>query len=409
MLLVLLSFGSAEGAVTLAWDPNPEADIAGYIISYGTSSRQYTTSVDVGETTTFVFAQPDPTKTYFMAVQAYNTAGQRSPFSNEVSTSALSPLTATGLTSNAATQPRVGNTITFIATATGGVAPYQYKWWVFDGTTSTVGQNWSTSNTFAWTPTQPKPSYRVTVWVRNASSTVDNFDNPGSTLSMTVSVSANLTLSVGGVVPNTGSTLGGTTVTIRGANFSSGANVSLGTTPATEVTVIDNTTITARTPAHVAGVVPVAVTNTNRQSGTRPNAFTYTGPPARAATPPHAPSRPSGPTPAPTVSSVVPNSGSGKGGTTVTITGTNFVPGATVSFGDNPAATTVLVATSTSIVATTPSHAGGAVKVVVTNPDKQSGTRAGGFRYVAVAPSPRARPAASAAQPPVGRPRRPAD
>jgi ribosomal protein S4 len=68
--------------------------------------------------------------------------------------------------------------------------------------------------------------------------------------------------------------------------------------------------------------------------------------------------------PAPTVTSVVPNSGSAKGGTTVTITGTNFVPGATVSFGGVPAATTVLVASSTLIVATTPSHTGGAVEEV---------------------------------------------
>ncbi len=72
MLLVLLSVGPAESAVTVAWDPNPEADVTGYIISYGTSARQYTTSVDVGATTTFVFAQPDPTKVYFLAVQAYN-------------------------------------------------------------------------------------------------------------------------------------------------------------------------------------------------------------------------------------------------------------------------------------------------------------------------------------------------
>lgn len=374
MLLVLLSLGSAEGAVTLAWDPNPEADIAGYIISYGTSSRQYTTSVDVGDTTSFLFAQPDPAKVYFLAVQAYNTAGQRSPFSNEVTTSAaVRPLTATGLTSNAPTQPRTGNTITFTATATGGLTPYQYKWWVSDGVTSTIGQNWSASNTFAWTPTQAKPSYRITVWVRNASSTVDNFDNPSATLSMAVSVSAN-PLSVGSVVPNTGSTGGGTIVTITGANFASGATVTFGGTPATAVTVVNSTSIRARTPAHVVGVVAVAVTNPSRLSGTRANAFSYTVPLA-------APPPPS--TPAPTVSSVMPNSGSTRGGTTVTITGANFVPGATVTFGGVPAATTVVVANSTSIVATTPSHAGGAVAVVVINPTKQSGTRASGFTYIA--------------------------
>ncbi len=89
--------------------------------------------------------------------------------------------------------------------------------------------------------------------------------------------------------------------------------------------------------------------------------------------------------PAPTVTSVVPNSGSAKGGTTVTITGADFVPGATVSFGGIPAATMVVVATSTTIVATTPPHAGGPVNIVVTNPDKQSGTHTAGFTFIAAA------------------------
>ncbi|HEY7446050.1 MAG TPA: IPT/TIG domain-containing protein [Vicinamibacterales bacterium] len=390
MLLVLLFAGPAESAVTLAWDPNPEGDIAGYIISYGTNSRQYTTSIDVGDTTTFVFAQPDPTKVYFLAVQAYNDAGLRSPFSNEVSTSAVArPLTATGLTSNAPAQARTGNVITFTATATGGRAPYHYKWWVSDGAASTVGQNWSTNNTFAWRPTQAKPGYRITVWVRNASSTIDNFDNPGARLSMTVAVVGATPItpivSVNSVAPGSGSTGGGTTVTIKGANFASGAIVRFGTTAATAVTVVNSTSITARTPAHVAGVVAVVVTNPNKQSGTRANAFAYAAP---AAPPPSL-------SPPPTVSGVTPNTGSTRGGTTVTISGANFVPGATVTFGGVPAATTVVVANSKSIVATTPAHVGGPVAVIVINPNKQTGTRASGFTYIAVAPPPAAPPAAS--------------
>ena len=77
--------------------------------------------------------------------------------------------------------------------------------------------------------------------------------------------------------------------------------------------------------------------------------------------------------PAPTVSSISPNSGTANGGTTVTITGTGFLSGATVSLGGT-AATGVTVVSSTSITATTPAHAAGAVNVVVTNTDGQSGT-----------------------------------
>ena len=57
--------------------------------------------------------------------------------------------------------------------------------------------------------------------------------------------------------------------------------------------------------------------------------------------------------PSPTVSSVSPNSGSTAGGTAVTITGTNFAAGATVTFGGT-AATNVVVVSGTQITATTP-------------------------------------------------------
>ena len=36
--------------------------------------------------------------------------------------------------------------------------------------------DWSTSNTFAWTPGTPNPNYAVAVRVRSAGSTVDQTD-----------------------------------------------------------------------------------------------------------------------------------------------------------------------------------------------------------------------------------------
>jgi PKD repeat protein len=87
------------------------------------------------------------------------------------------------------------------------------------------------------------------------------------------------------------------------------------------------------------------------------------------------------PTPAPTVSSISPNSGPALGGTAVTITGTGFASGASVRFG-GVAATNVNVASSTSITATTPAQAQATVNVVVTNSDGQSGTLVNGYSYV---------------------------
>jgi hypothetical protein len=88
--------------------------------------------------------------------------------------------------------------------------------------------------------------------------------------------------------------------------------------------------------------------------------------------------------PAPSVAGIGPNSGPASGGTAVTITGTGFQSGATVSLG-GMAVSNVVVGSSTSITATTPAHAAGAVNVVVTNSDTQSGILSNGYTYIAPA------------------------
>ena len=86
---------------------------------------------------------------------------------------------------------------------------------------------------------------------------------------------------------------------------------------------------------------------------------------------------------APSVASVSPNTGLITGGTAVTINGTGFEPGATVTFGGT-AASGVVVVNATAITATTPAHAAGTVNVVVTNGDGQAGTLTNGYTYMAV-------------------------
>ena len=62
------------------------------------------------------------------------------------------------------------------------------------------------------------------------------------------------------ILPNTGSTSGGTLITITGNYFNGPATVTLGGVPATNVQVVSATTITALTPAAPAGSVDVVVT-----------------------------------------------------------------------------------------------------------------------------------------------------
>lgn len=82
----------------------------------------------------------------------------------------------------------------------------------------------------------------------------------------------------------------------------------------------------------------------------------------------------------PTVASITPDTGSTTGGESVTITGTGFVEGATVTIGGQ-AATSVVVVSATEITCDTPAGSEGAADVVVTNPDTQSDTLEGGFTY----------------------------
>ncbi len=87
----------------------------------------------------------------------------------------------------------------------------------------------------------------------------------------------------------------------------------------------------------------------------------------------------------PAVTSIDPASGPELGGTPVTIKGSSFQSGATVSF-DGITADSVVVASDTVITAVTPAHPADTVDVIVTNPDGQADTLSGGFEFVAVIP-----------------------
>jgi outer membrane protein OmpA-like peptidoglycan-associated protein len=84
----------------------------------------------------------------------------------------------------------------------------------------------------------------------------------------------------------------------------------------------------------------------------------------------------------PTVTSISPTSGTTAGGTSVTITGTNFISGATVTIGGS-SCTSVVVVSSTSITCITPSGTAGSQDVVVATGVSPNATLAGGFTYVA--------------------------
>lgn len=82
----------------------------------------------------------------------------------------------------------------------------------------------------------------------------------------------------------------------------------------------------------------------------------------------------------PVVTTVSPNHGPASGGTAVTISGSNFKDGASVTFG-GAVAEDATVVSSSQMTCTTPAHYPAMVDVRVTNPDTQSGTLLRGFTY----------------------------
>lgn len=161
--------------------------------------------------------------------------------------------------------------------------------------------------------------------------------------------------SVTNVIPRTGSTVGGDSINITGTGFVGVGSVSFGSSSAA-FAVNSPTSITALTPAESAGTVDVRVANGFGVSpifGTDTFTFMLPG--------------------APTVTSILPRSGTTAGGDTVTISGSSLGGASVVQFGATTAASYVVNSTSL-ITAVTPAHTAGVVDVTVTTPSGTSAT-----------------------------------
>ncbi|MBN1945263.1 MAG: IPT/TIG domain-containing protein [Bradymonadales bacterium] len=165
------------------------------------------------------------------------------------------------------------------------------------------------------------------------------------------------------VSPNRGSTAGGTTVVLSGTGLSQVTQVTIGGAAATlqDLTEFHDSYRIARTPPSTAGPADVVV-ETATGSYTLADGFTYL--------------------PAIDVTAIGPDRGDIAGGTPVTLTGTGFTAGTSVTIGALQAAD-VQVLTSTTISAVTSPGALGPADVVVRTPEGVEDTLPKGFTYTA--------------------------
>ena len=84
-LSLFMVFIVTNQTVIVQWHPNKESDLKGYNVHYGTTSRVYSYSSNVGLATSHNISNLQSGREYFFAVTAYDTAGNESRFSEEVS------------------------------------------------------------------------------------------------------------------------------------------------------------------------------------------------------------------------------------------------------------------------------------------------------------------------------------
>lgn len=152
--------------------------------------------------------------------------------------------------------------------------------------------------------------------------------------------------------PTSGSTSGGTAVTVYGSNFTGAFSVAVGGTAVAFSPVGDTQLSIPSTPAHVAGSFPITVQN-SAGVGTSSQLFTYT----------------SGASSIPVISFLSPTTGPTTGGNSVIISGSGLVGATAVQFGSGLFGTIIAPALfeGGTMTVTAPAHAAGSVYVQVTN------------------------------------------
>jgi hypothetical protein len=171
---------------SITWTATPSGGVSPHQYQWWVYNGSWTAVTSWTTSNTFVWRPTTASSNYRVAVwvrsagsSLSNEATAEKFFAIAASTIAAPPpptaapaprATGVTLTSNLAQPQVVNTTIAWTAAVTGGVAPYQYQWWTFNGS-SWTSTPWTSSNTFAWRPATASLGARVAVWVRSAGNT----------------------------------------------------------------------------------------------------------------------------------------------------------------------------------------------------------------------------------------------
>jgi hypothetical protein len=358
-----LTTTSASGGVTLSWSAPNGAPTTEYTIWRGTASGEETTDIATVSAPTMTYTDTSATggSTYYYVVQAANGSGV-GPFSNEASTNGTTILYTVTFNADGGSGTMTAET----DTAPTALTPNAFTWpgYSFSG--------WNTAANGSGTAYPDGAIYPFTTnatlyaqWTRTSS---PPSSPPSSSPSPPPSPPSSTPSppTVTGVSPISGPVSGGTSVTITGTGFSTVAGdtaIDFGTVSASAVICSSTTSCTATSPGESAGTVDVTISSPGSTSTTSlADQFTYV--------------------PVPAITKITPGSGPARGGTKVTIQGSNFVGSVSVRFGGK-LATGVRVFSPSELIATAPSGSGTVYVTVSTVGGSNETTATARYAFVA--------------------------
>lgn len=101
--------------LNLAWNPSLSPNLAGYNVYFGTNSGSYIYQVNAGNSTSTTISNLAPGTTYYIAATAYDTQGNESPLSGEISYTVLSVGAPTTLTTGSSSNSSNPGALQFLA------------------------------------------------------------------------------------------------------------------------------------------------------------------------------------------------------------------------------------------------------------------------------------------------------
>ncbi len=167
VLFISMQYFAFAFDVTLTWDPKTEADLSGYKLYYGTTSRSYGSPVNSGKNYTYTLTGLNA-GTYYFAVTAYYSNGTETGFSNEVSKTfvvdTVPPVLSNVLSSN------VTSSSALVSWSTNEASDSQVEFGLTTsyGSATSLNPTWTTSHGVLLSGLVPSTTYNYRIRSRDA-------------------------------------------------------------------------------------------------------------------------------------------------------------------------------------------------------------------------------------------------